>query len=288
MKNILYTFLAFGLFFSCNNKQNDFIDNIENDIVYHIENYLRGNVKSIYTTSFVAIEKFGEIEKGDKEWQYSYEYDNKSIYYEWEKIEHNYYDKDGELFRKYKYKVDEGGGFDVPFDLNVLNKKGETLGTRADEHNIYDKDGEILGNYADYKLDYSGNKIEKNYYDKDGELFRKYKYKYVDGNHIDNGLGTFNVYDKDGGLFQKYIYKFFLGNLIEKNCYDKDGELFRKYKYKVDYNSRLIEKNVYDKDGDLEYKSNYKFDDKENWIQQIKFIDDKPAFIIEREIKYYN
>ena len=57
MKNILYTFLVFGLFFSCNDNKNDLT-----------EANLNGKVKSIYTTSFEAIEKFGEIEKGDKRW----------------------------------------------------------------------------------------------------------------------------------------------------------------------------------------------------------------------------
>ncbi|MDC1535088.1 hypothetical protein N8383_02410, partial [Flavobacteriaceae bacterium] len=80
MKKLLYIYLVFGLFFSCNDKENDLTDNIENDLFDYIENNLNRNVKSVYTTSFVAIEKFGEIEKGDKEWQYSYEYDNESIY----------------------------------------------------------------------------------------------------------------------------------------------------------------------------------------------------------------
>ena len=152
MKNILYTFLVFGLFFSCNDKKNDLT-----------EANLNGKVKSVYTTSFEAIEKFGEIEKGDKRWQKSYESDNKSIYND------------------------------------------------------------------------NGNRIEDNKYDKDGELTNKWKGKYDDK-----------------------------GNQIESNEYDEDGELENKYIYE------------------------YKFDDEENWIQKTIFKDDKPTFIIEREIKYYD
>ena len=67
-------------------------------------------------------------------------------------------------------------------------------------------------------------------------------------------------------------------------------ELIFKDKYKYDGNRNLIERKEYNEDGELKNKSSYKyeFDDKENWIQQIIFKDDKPAFIIEREIKYYD
>ena len=46
----------------------------------------------------------------------------------------------------------------------------------------------------------------------------------------------------------------------------------------------------YNEEGELDDKETYEyqFDDKENWIQQIVFKDDKPTFIIEREIKYYD
>ena len=179
MKNLLYTFLAFGLFFSCSeNKEND-LDKVN----------LKGNVKSIYTTSFEAIEKFGEIEKGDKAREFVWDNDIKTYYND------------------------------------------------------------------------NGNRIEENQYDEEGELTSKRKYKYDDN-----------------------------GNVIEANQYDEEGELTRKYKYKYDDNGNRIEAKEYDEDGELENESSYeyKFDDKGNWIQQIIFEDDKPTFIIEREIKYYD
>ena len=50
MKNLLYTFLAFGLFFSCSeNKEND-LDKIN----------LKGNVKSVKKRVYDATEKFGD------------------------------------------------------------------------------------------------------------------------------------------------------------------------------------------------------------------------------------
>ena len=231
MKNLLYTFLVFGLFFSCyENKEND-LDKAN----------LNGEVKSIYTTSFEAIEKFGEIEKGDKRWQKSYESDNKSIYNDnGNRIEDNKYDKDGELTNKWKGK----------YDVNE-------------------------------------NLIEGKYYDEDGELSFKWKFKYDDnGNLIES-----NGYDKDGELTSKYKSKYDVnGNLIESIRYDEDGELRIKLKFKYDDNGNQIEEKNYDEDGELEnkYIYEYKFDDKENWIQKTIFKDDKPTFIIEREIKYYD
>jgi len=154
MKKLLYIFLGLSLIVACSD------DDKKNDLT---RNNLNGNVKSTYEISFEAIEKFGEIEKGDKRWQDYDESDNKLIYND------------------------------------------------------------------------NGNRIEDNKYDKDGELTNKLKFKYDDN-----------------------------GNQIEEKNYDEDGELENKYIYE------------------------YKFDDKENWIQKTIFKDDKPTFIIEREIKYYD
>ena len=100
MKNILYTFLAFGLFFSCSeNKEND-LDKAN----------LKGKVESIYITSFEAIEKFGEVTKGDKKWENEWQFDKELIYNDnGNLIEQNEYDEEGELTNKWKVKYDDNG-----------------------------------------------------------------------------------------------------------------------------------------------------------------------------------
>ena len=99
MKKLLYTFLVFGLFFSCSeNKEND-LDKAN----------LNGEVKSVYTASFEAIEKFGEVTKGDKKQENSREYDTEFIYDDkGNLIEANRYDENNTLEEEaYEYQFDD-------------------------------------------------------------------------------------------------------------------------------------------------------------------------------------
>ena len=177
---------------------------------------LKGKVKSVYITSFEAIEKSGEVTRGDKKWKNEWEFDDRSIY--------------------------------------VVNGIDEKF-------------------YSKYKLNYddNGNRIEGKQYNSDGILDYIVKFKY-DIN----------------------------GNLIEQNQYNKKGELDYKVKIKYDINGYIIEENQYNSEGDIliegipsmydyvELRYEYEFDDKENWIQKTIFEDDKPTFILEREIEYYD
>ena len=65
---------------------------------------LKGKVESVYTTSFTATEKFGEVTKDDWEESGKQKYDDKG-----NQIEDAYYDKDGKLRWKYKAKFDDKG-----------------------------------------------------------------------------------------------------------------------------------------------------------------------------------
>ena len=79
MRNILYTFLVFGLFFSCNDKENDLT-----------EANLNGKVKSVKKRVYDATEKFGGTVKVNFLYEKIFVF-NKSG----NKIEEKNYDKDG-------------------------------------------------------------------------------------------------------------------------------------------------------------------------------------------------
>ncbi len=102
MKNLLYTFLAFGLFFSCSeNKEND-LDKAN----------LKGKVESVYTTYNYATEKLGEIKKGDKKWNDGWWGDRDNKFYfneEGNRIEKKGYYINGELQFNWKYKRGDNG-----------------------------------------------------------------------------------------------------------------------------------------------------------------------------------
>jgi hypothetical protein len=149
-------------------------------------------------------------------------------------------------------------------DLRKLNLNGNIKSIREFSYKAIEKLGDIQKGKAGFFyynfFSNKGNKIEDNSYISDGSLIKKFTYKYDDkGNRIENSRFT-----SDGNIEKKYTYKYEdMGNAIEENCYTSDGILLSKYTYK------------------------YEYDNQENWNKQIRFEDDKPKYIIEREIKYY-
>ena len=189
------------------------------------EENLKGKVKSIKENTYEAVEKFGQIEKGDA--LYDDDAFPFTIYNEkGNKIEENHYYSDGSLLDKYTYKYDENG-----------NKI---------EVNNYYSDGRLILKIT-YKYDENGNNIEECYHYEDGILSEKHTYKYDEnGNIIER-----NDYNFSSSLDKKYTYKYDeKGNIIEINNYNSDGRLDSKYtyKYKYDKNNNWIQQ--------VEYKNN--------------------------------
>ena len=130
------------------------------------EENLKGKVKSITENTYEAVDKFGQIEKGDVLVDSSAVYTDDGhfkIYNEkGNKIEENYYNSNGSLIYKNTYKYDE---------------KGNNI-----EEYHYDEDGKFNYKYT-YKYDEKGNNIEKNNYDSNGRLDSKYTYEYDKNNN---------------------------------------------------------------------------------------------------------
>ena len=143
---------------SCNQSEK------KNDLT---EKNLKGKVKSIKETPYEAVDKFGQIEKGNVLYD---DYTSFTIYDEKGNIiEENYYDSDGNLSSKDTYEYDE---------------KGNNI-----EKNNYDSDGS-LNSKTTYKYDEKGNMIE---YNTDGRFGEKYTYKYE--------------YDKNNNWIQQVTYE---------------------------------------------------------------------------------
>ena len=222
---------------------------------------LNGKVKSLKTTSYSAVEKFGEPVKDEFESQIEYIF-NKDGFIK----ETDVFNENDELIEKWKRKYDDDGN-------NI-------------ESNRYNKDGELEEKWK-YKYDDDGNIIESNRYNKDGELKDKWKYKYDDDGNMIEG----NWYYEDGELVKKWTNKFDDdGNIIEADDYDKDGELIYEWKYKYDDNGNEIEANRYN-EGQLVGWVKYKyenFDNNKNWLKKIAYEEERIAEITEREIEYYD
>ena len=202
MKKIILVILSVLCLVSCNQSEK------KNDLT---EENLKGKVKSITENTYEAVDKFGQIEKGDILVDSSAVYTDDGhfkIYNEkGNKIEENYYNSNGRLYSKTTYKYDEKG--------NMI------------EDNFYDSDDGSLIYKNTYKYDEKGNKIEEYHYDEDGKFNYKNTYKYDEkGNNIEK-----NNYDSNGRLDSKYTYE-----------YDKNNNWTQRIEYKNTIPHRITER----------------------------------------------
>ena len=202
MKKIILVILSVLCLVSCNQSEK------KNDLT---EENLKGKVKSITENTYEAVDKFGQIEKGDVLVDSSAVYTDDGhfkIYNEkGNKIEENYYNSNGSLIYKNTYKYDEKG--------NII------------EENYYNSNGRLYSKTT-YKYDEKGNMIEDNFYDSDdGSLIYKNTYKYDEkGNNIEK-----NNYDSNGRLDSKYTYE-----------YDKNNNWTQRIEYKNTIPHRITER----------------------------------------------
>ena len=258
MKKVLTIILAMFCLASCEKSTQ------KNDLT---EEKLKGKVKSIREIPYEAVEKFGEVVKGDalgfgKNLQITFNEKGN-------KLEENWFNPDGRLDFKWTYKYDDKGN---KIELNSFNHDGS------------------LDSKFTFKYDDKGNQIELNWFNPDGRLDFKWTYKYDDkGNQIEE-----NGFNSDGRLSFKSTYKYDdKGNKIEQNSFNPDGSLGSKYTYKYDDKGNKIEENSFNPDGSLYYKATYKYtyDQQGNWTQQITYKVkngvEKPSQIVERTIEYY-
>jgi protein TonB len=251
MRNILYTFLVFGLFFSCNDKENDLT-----------EANLNGKVKSVKKRVYDATEKFGGTVKVNFLYEKIFVF-NKSG----NKIEEKNYDKDGELSYKWKFKYDE--------DENVI------------EQNQYNKDGKLILK-GKYKNDENGKIIEVNFYNPKSELESTWKYEYdkdenlIKVNFDQDGSNQYvYVYDENENLIEiKDSEDWFRWRFK----YDKNGNKTVENAYYDNFNGEI-------KFPILDYKKEYKYeklDDENNWLKLITYKNGKIIYITENEIEYFS
>jgi hypothetical protein len=241
---------------------------------------LNGNVKSITVNEYQAVEKFGEIIKGERVPVDRFSPENKKIVY-------NQY---GNLLEGYFGEVEK----------YQYNGKNQLVSIKYTTSN----------SVRTYKYDEKNNVVEENIYNND-TLFGKTKFIYDDdGNKIEE-----NVFNFDGSLYFKVKNRFENKKNIESIKYDSAGKLWSISNYKYDNNGNLffnkdvmgnyetISKYVFDSDNNIlesivtnnyssirkvKYKFKYtKYDLKRNWLEKIDFIDDIPVKICVREIIYY-
>lgn len=273
---------------------------------------LKSSVKSVKETSYEAVEKFGEIQKGEKKRILGLGLDFYIIFNEkGNKTEESEYNSDGTLSVKHTYHYNEKGKIDYEQYYRPDGSKWKTTNYTYDEkgnwHEYSVVEGDYYLNKSTYSYDEKGNMIEMKSYKLDKGIrcsefnydttpFYKYTYKYNEKGNLIEG----NSYNTDGSLSYKDTYKYDdKGNKTESNRYRSDGRLYTKGLY--DDKGNTIEYSMYNLNGSLYSKSTYKYEyDNHNnwtkkyyysttgdWIKETGLKVKDMTYILEREIEYY-
>jgi len=224
---------------------------------------LKGKVRTLSETSYLAIEENGEILKGKmgadifEECGQLLVFDNSGLL-----LVHNLYNSYGNLDQRQTYKYDRNGN---QIEINKYNSQGKYQGK------------------TNFKYDNKGKWIEVNAYNAKGILI------------FNSDIGGYEIVENDNksdvSIESLYNYKYDdNGNIIEENIVNPDDDSIKgKITYRFDNMDNMTESNSYKLDGNLERNKtfNYYYDKTGNWIKQIKFEDGIPKFIIEIEIVYF-
>jgi hypothetical protein len=251
---------------------------------------LKGDIKQIKQFTYIAIEKFGEIQKGE--------------------IQPNIF-------------FPENQNMILVFDNNGYIKEKENF----DKAGIYN--GKIINNYNEQKIIISvigyNNKGSINYSQKGIYDAEKMTVKSIINYPEDYSVQTIDYYDnsnrkikidwfrEDGKLSSRTIFKYDKkGNIIEENIYTSDGKLYSKnqnifnnegYKIEKITSNDSGQKNDYFKYDDFgniieeysnkpgilvnKYIYKYKYDSKNNWVERVSYINGElPVDFTERNIEY--
>lgn len=233
-----------------------------------LEHNLYGKVKSIKEFTYYAVERFGEVEKGEVMSVFK---PTTTIFneqgYVIEKVE---YDLDGNIYSKKLYKYD--------------NK--ETLL----EKYKYDSDDNLIEkSFYNYELN------EKGYKTKTIDKFSpedSLKFKFVSEYNSKGNKVLKELYTSEGSKFAITAFKYNGKNrLIESySIVDFSNDLIPKSTFKYDNKGNRVEIKRYDSKDNFREKSvvEYVYDEKGNWIKSTTSCDLVPGDIKEREIEYFD
>lgn len=245
-----------------------------------------GNVKSIRTTGYEAIEKFGEISEGDV----LYDYDNNMIMFNKDGYitDISYYNHGGNLKRKSVYVYD---GDNKVLKINHYNGDGDNIGRTVYTYNEdgnpikvveYDKSSKIINTL---KSEYDGDKCIKSqffneYSEGDYTIYEYNGTSMVKSVEYDKNGKKIGVYDEfENDKMTKHVTPQFTTNLT----YNEKGLC------SSIINGLLNKNNSYIFWKGKSYVYEYEYDDKGNWVRKVeKQMNSKKAeHIFVREIEYY-
>ena len=252
---------------------------------------LQGKVKQIVELQYRAVERFGKVEKGD-------------FYREegWDMVI---------LFNEQGYFL----------NISYINASGEEVGSADYTYNtqnelIEEKNYDAEGNFSDKNIYSYDEKRRVNQVigvNSDGGLTGSVLTEYDDkmnqqtissynvrGKLLRKELRTVNkkgfpletkIYDAENNLINYRKERFNSNGLREKLIvYSSEGTVLMEVSFKYDKHENLLSQEGVDEKGEafLPVRYEYLFDKQGNWTKRFEYVGDKPTFILERQIEYYD
>lgn len=245
-------------------------ENQSNDLK---EYNLKGDVISVKSKKYRAIEKFGEVEKGEvasRNDDYRLDADFANV--------HHIFNDQGRIISTTLF--DKNGDIDVKITIEdtIANfySPGGRLMIRAisddydlpKEINVYDFDGDLRSKVLS-TYDEKQNPLETKEYDESGALMSQSTYTYNENDLIKNEE-IMKVENKRVGYSRR-------------KTKDTINSIFT---YTYNAHNDVAEITLERENKELSKTYTYTYDDQDNWIQRIEHIGLQPKFIIERTIKY--
>ncbi len=270
MKNKLYLIIAIVsiAFLSCTKYEIR-----KNDLE---KSNLKGKIARVTYIRYSVIEKFGELNMGEKKPYSNFEHYNEEGFL---------IEESGFLSKKLQYNEENQL-------VKMINSEDTTTYRYNDkglkvEEDVYSN--QLLAK-TKYFYDDNGNEVENKLYSGSGELRYHNKKQYDEKNCIEEkNFGSSNdlmnlikyKYDDKGNQIEKIIYF----NINGEEKIKKDTDKYDEKNNKIEYShySNLYGEDYYS--GKTVYK---KYDSKGNWIESIEYFNNKPNIFITRKIDYYN
>lgn len=261
---------------------------------------LKGKVKSLKQTTYLAIDSAGVAKKGTKRSEPDQISVRSDSYVE--------FDDKGRMYREAYYNLLGGGGDTLGHTYNDVKKTEEITGQGSDGIIYmrylykYDKKGKIIedsisqwvGNkkyfyqVLTYKYDEKGDETERTYYSSDSKLNNYktiFKYQKKENQTIKEG------YDEKGAIRFKTSFKTdSQGNKIEEYYYTADCKVLEHIlRFKYDDYGNVIQKEYYkpENSSTIIWAYKYEYDKSNNWIKRTDFEKGKATYILERNLEYY-
>lgn len=267
LKNTIALILTLIILSSCSEQKTSYH--------YFFSQKLNGKVKTIKQSIFSVEERFGEIvikkprSSGIPEYSDFYMVDSK----QWFDLT---FDQNNNLLKEKLFY----SSYDFKSPSETIIYKNN-IGTIYDENGLETRDKIHINTRPDSII------YETNWTDKNNKI--TYRDHFIYNKEVLTEYLEFGVKDGKEEKISKRLFVYKKNLLIQEIFYDSEG--LEKLNIKHEYNDNLIRKNSLISVPNKSIKRiqyDYTFDIKKNWITEVTKINDKPIYIVKREIEYYN